>query len=395
VTRHPGKLLVLAVLLLTGGVGILRWRHQQAVEHFPESCRSAAGLQNWNALETLSREWLEEAPEEPVAWFWLGESLRFQRQFPEAEDAYRHVALGQLRGIDATIERMQLQFHVFHDPETAMQLADELLAFNSRLADPIRNRIYYFAMTSQRAALLKEIKRAIEVQADLPVHFVYLASLEEIGFRDADVVTGKWLAASPDNQFFQAVNLVHRARNARANWLTSPTAELKTTLDGLLQEVSALHKALPAEPVLLEFLMNIAMDNGNVDQIGELLAMVPDSAADDPVFWLWRGRYALLTSDYEEAESSLARAIELHPLAWQARNEFATLLRSTERPEEAGEMQELAAEGTDIANEIRRLAHARDVQQPILDRIAKFADACEEWPIAHAVYRRRDPAQQQ
>ncbi len=386
------RILIAVVLVGLAAAAVLQWRQASHLRQLLSACRDAAGRQNWHQLEALSRESLTVDQKAPVAWFWLGEALRYQRQFSEAEEAYSHVALNQLRGIDAAVERMQLRFHVFHDPESALQLAEELLRLNDRLADPIRNRIYYFAMTSQRAALLNEVQRAIEVQADLPAHFVYLVSLEEIGFSDADEVTAGWLKNAPDNQFFQAVNLAHRARNARAAWLTSPTAELKSGLDSLLDEVRLLHAELPQEPVLLEFLMTMAMDAGDVGRIGELLSLVPDSAADDPVFWLWRGRYALLTLDLEEAESSLTRAIEIHPLAWQARNEYAALLRTTGRSQEAGRLQKLAAQGTKIAGEIRRLSHANDVQQPLLDEIAEFANACEAWSIAHAVYRRRQPS---
>lgn len=373
-------------------LGIRQWQIHSERRGFPARCLAAEQRRDWRGLESLSRQWLRLAPDESVAWFWLGEALRAQHRFEDAARAYQHVPLDRIRGIDAAVERMQLLFHVFHDPVAALEIADRLLRIDDRLAAPVRNRIYYFAMTSQRPALLREIRRAIEIQADVPAHFVYLMTLEEIGFSDADQVTAQWLEHDPDHRFHRTVNLAHRARNARAAWLTSPSPETKGRLDQLIAEVSEAHRQQPRNTVLLEFLMTVAMDHGDADELGRLLTLVPDSAVEDPVFWLWRGRYALQVADIEDARRSLQRAIELHPLSFQARHEYAALLRTRNHPEQAGAVQALAAQGTEIVHRIRRLKHAHDVDQAILDAIADYARQCGDWSVANAVYRRREPA---
>jgi tetratricopeptide (TPR) repeat protein len=186
----------IAVLLVLGGFAGWRvWR----VSDFSRLCLAAEKKQDWPALEQLSREWSRLEPEEAVAWYWLGKSLQAQSRYEESVEAFQHVQISEPRGFDAAIAQMQILFQLLHKPAEAIEIADRLLEADPGLPDPRRYRIYFLAMTLQRGNLLKEIREAIRYRADLPDHYIYLMTLEDLIFRDGDVVTHNWLQRDPDN----------------------------------------------------------------------------------------------------------------------------------------------------------------------------------------------------
>ncbi|MBC7968011.1 MAG: hypothetical protein H7Z17_19045 [Fuerstia sp.] len=382
--------LIVAVVLAAALSFVWGWRQSQ-LDKFRAACQSAANAKDWTRLELLGREWSRKAPDEPLAWYWLGESLQAQRRYLDSVNAFTQIPIDGPRGIDAANARMQLLFHALDRPRDALVIADKLLEIDPRLPDPRRNRIYFFAMTRQRSRVLPDIREAIVHRADLPDHYIYLLNVEDMTFRDGDIVTQKWLRQNPDDHEIRIANLFHRARNARASLIVAPTPEREAEHKRLQAEVAENLSRFPMELSLLEFTMTIAMDRGDMDAIGDLLASAPESAGEDLAFWLWRGRYAIHTKDFEDAEKSLLRVIELAPLAWQARNDLAQVHRFTNRPESAGSFQKLAVEGARLAEVVRLKAHIRDVSSATLTEIGKYASDCGDWQVADGVYRRNLP----
>ncbi len=381
------RVLLTSVVLLLALISAASVYLQYRVDHLAKQCAEASKRNHWPKLEGLAREWLS-LRSAPVAWYWLGTSLKGQAKFREAKAAFARVPLDGIRGIDAAIERMEITFHIDQHPLEALELARQLLDRDARLASPRRHLIYFYAMTLQRPQLLREIHRAIDHLVDIPEQYVYLLTLEDLSFRDAEDVTTRWLEATPDSEYLQTIVEVQRLRVARNQARQTPSPELTQRYEDLRLAFVATHDATKAPTVVLETLLLLAMDQGDVEEAGRLLALVPESAGDDPAYWRYRGWYALRNGDLDQAEDSYRQALLLHPLGWQARHEYANLLRAKGDARAAARLQSVAGLGTRLIGESRRLDHAQNVTGVWLADMANYATQCAELSVANGILRR-------
>jgi hypothetical protein len=56
--------------------------------------------------------------------------------------------------------------------------------------------------------------------------------------------------------------------------------------------------------------------------------------------------------------------------------------------EEAGKIQSLAAQGSVMAGDIRRLSHIRDASPELLAALARYARDVGDWQVANGIVRR-------
>jgi Tfp pilus assembly protein PilF len=145
---------------------------------------------------------------------------------------------------------------------------------------------------------------------------------------------------------------------------------------------------------VLDSLLQLAKDDGDVEEVGRLLTLVPDDATNDPGFWRFRGWYAMQTGDLDQADDAFRQALELNPLGWQTRNEYAGLLRLRGQISEATAMQGISSLGSELALEARRLVHAHDISQELLKKMANFALKCNSPDVANGIVRRQRMPQQ-
>jgi len=381
-------------LIAAVGLGLWFWRSHHRVSRaaaLAAACFQASSKDNWSRVETLAREWSELDPGPTAAWYWLGESLKRRRRFEEAVEAYSRLELTDPRGLDAASGRMEVLFHGLHRVEEALTFGQQALALSPALAEPQRERIYYDAMTLRRGGLIRGIRRAIEHEVDLPDHYSYLLTVDDLFYRDGPDVVGHWLAADPGNAVLQHAQLAQIAMNARAAELTSANEKTRAEHDAARDRLRLALRGAPGDPCLLAPLLISAQDRADVAAVGELLSQVPDSAADDPLFWRIRGWYSMQTGELEQARQAYQEALRIHPLSWSTRNELSNLLRLQGKSQEAAKEQRLAAEGTRLVNEIRRSGHTRQTDRKFLDAVAKYAQECGELTAANAILRRIGP----
>jgi len=103
-----------------------------------------------------------------------------------------------------------------------------------------------------------------------------------------------------------------RIRTARITMLASPTPEAAEGYAQLRSEIVPMLRELGPESIALDTLLMLAMDDGDPQEAGRLLALVPDEAANDPGFWRYRGWYAMRIGDLEQADQAYRQALELH-----------------------------------------------------------------------------------
>lgn len=379
------SVLLLALSMAAGWAVV---RREQRLSPLAAKCVAAFHEKNWPTLETTAREWIA-IRSDPAAQYWLGISLKEQQQFEPAFRAFELIPLDGARGIDAAVERMEIQFHVFQQPLLALELADKLLDRDRKLPSPRRHLIYFHAMMLHRHELVRQVKLAIEDHVDLPEHYVYLMTLEDLSFSDASEITKKWSEATPESTELKSAYLARRIRAARGAVLTSPTPEAIERYAALRSEIVPQLSLQSSESIALDTLFLLAMDDGDTEETGRLLLRVPDSASNDPSFWRYRGWYAMRIGDLEQAEDAYRQALELYPLGWQTRHEFASVLRLRGRGADAAALQSVAAQGSELIAEIRRLPHTQNVSFALLKRIASYAISCNAADIANGILRQQ------
>ncbi|MBS0263223.1 MAG: hypothetical protein JSS02_14865 [Planctomycetes bacterium] len=390
-TRRRWWLIGVVLAGLVIGVGGW-WFRAARIARLSSECIALASREDWPRLEIAARQWTRWQSA-PVAWYWLGMSLKSQRQFPEAKQAFLKVPLAGPRGVDAAIERLEITYHVEHRPLEAIELAKALLDRDPKLASPRRHLILFCAMTFQRVELIRQVRLAIDQHVDLPEHYIYLFLLEDLSFRDGQEVTARWAEANPDSLFLRRVQALHRVRAARDEARLSPTPELTAVFLRVRQEFADAIDLTRPDPLELDLLLLLAMGDNDQAAAGKLLALVPESAVDDPVFWRYRGWYSTQAGDFAGAIQSYREALRIHPLAWQSRSEMSTALRLAGDVQEAGKEQTIAGLGSDLHVDLRRLSHAKSASAQLLARLAKFAKEAGDFKIANGILRRRQIAE--
>lgn len=373
-------------LLLTGNY---YWKRSDRLHQLSMECPEAEQAKDWKVLEARSLEWLKTEPDSAYARFWLGEALHNQGRFQESLKLFQEIDVLGPRGIDAAINAMHIQFFVNHLPSAAMETAAHLLAVDPSLAEPIRVRVYFYAMTFQRGKLLEEIKTAIKYRADLPEHFVHLMLLEDLSFRDGADVVGRWLAH--DKQMTEILTdslFVHSILSQREAAVNDTESDGKVSLTAIREMCRDKVLSRESSVIVLELAIRLELEAGNYQLVESLLERVPETSANDPVLWLHRGKFSLDKDDIEDAETSLERAIELFPTGWKARGYLATVKRLRGAMVDSEKLQEISGEGAGIVGDCIRLKTNRDVPKSLLLRISNYAKSCEAGEIAAAIARR-------
>jgi tetratricopeptide (TPR) repeat protein len=372
--------------------GTLWWLREVRITRFNTECTVLSAREDWPRLEAKARQWTQWQSA-PLAWYWLGVSLKQQREFAAAKEAFCRVPRDGPRGVDAAIEQVEIEYHIEQNPLKALALAKSLLERDPNLASPRRHLIHFYAMTFQRVELIRQVHLAIDHHTDLPEHFVYLFVLEDLSFRDGAEITGRWAQAAPESHFLKLVHEMHRVREARDEARLTPTPELHENFVTTRKQVLAAFDPLQPDPLYLDIQLLLAMDENDIDGAAKLLSLVPESAAADPVFWRYRGWYATQTGNLESACDSYNVALGLYPLAWRTRSEYATALRLRGQITEAGKQGAISGLASDLHADMRRMSHAKSVSTPMLSQIARLAKESGDWTIANAIIRRRQVAE--
>lgn len=380
---------MVVLVLLVSGVSwlVTHWR----IAEYPGRCNRAVTAEDWEGLEAVSREWIQDAPRSGVAWFWLGKSQHARQQYAEAFESFAHVPLRGPRGIEAANLRLEIQFHVLHQPLEALQIADEILQLEPANFDARRNRVYFYAMTMQRPEMLAEIRQLIKVGGDLPEHYLYLLNLDDLWFVDGAEIVQRWRDQAPNSRLLKVSHLIQKAKRARGRTLDATGPEAAQAYSEVLAELDQLDDESRKIASHLEFRMLKASDEGDVEGMGRWLSQVTDSMATDPVFWYYRGWYESKLARTDEAEKSYGEALRLHPLSCTARHGLSQMLRQKGDASQAGQVAALAAEGTSIVLEVRRLPHFREAPPQMFLAIAEWATRCSDFEIAQGIHRHQFP----
>ncbi len=383
--------LLIALLLLIFGVGWggfqgRRWLQER---QFRQQCEEARRSEDWRTERSAAKAWATQNPASGEAWWFAAEAAQ---ELEDPEDIA--FCLGQItpqdpKAIFAYVEKANLEWTILNQPLQAVATSQKVLALDPKVTEIQSRLISFYAMSLQRAELIRAIRSAVAAQGEPREAYVYLLMSDNISFSNGADLNSRWLASSPDEVRFKVALGVNTAasivRSADAT-SSEKVAELEQEAERQLQWFL---DSIPHDTVLLTYLMNRSYEAGNVARVGELLQNVDESGIDDHMVWVYRGWYHIQMNELPQAQEAIEEALRLNPLSGLARHEYARLLRLQQKPAaEVAQQQQLAAAGKEIRAKLLLQTNVREVPWEFFGQIARYAADCGDQLIAENLYRR-------
>ncbi len=121
------------------------------------------------------------------------------------------------------------------------------------------------------------------------------------------------------------------------------------------------------------------------EEVGRILAMLPEESAGDSLFWRFRGWYLSQQGQLQQAAEAYRTSLDLHAFDWRARFELSDIERQLGNADEARELRAVGLMGKDLRKELTQLPNALEVPPELMQRIELYARRCGERPIADAI----------
>lgn len=304
-----------------------------------------------------------------------------------------HVPPSDPKYLFALIEKANLEWSLLNRPIDGFATSQQVVAIDPRVSEVQSRLISYYAMTLQRAPLLKTIRSAIAARSEPPEAYSYLMLADSLSFANGADLNSRWLTSAPDEIRFKIGLAVHTAGNIFQNADAAAAPNIAELEQEAEQQLKWFLDSAPHDAVLLTYLMHRAYQAGNAQRVGELLQSVDDSGAEDHMVWVYRGWYHIQMKELPEAEAALMEALRLHPLSALAHHEFASLLRLQQRPEQqVAEHQNLTRIGQTIRAQLLLRPNVREIPQEMFSAIFQYASDCHDKQIADALWRRIGPS---
>jgi tetratricopeptide (TPR) repeat protein len=374
----------LSLSLIAGGA-YPGWRIWQR-HSFEKQCQFARAQQDWRTERNIAERWIQVDPENGRPWWLAAEAAQNLEDLPSLAKYLAGVPDDDPNVLLAWAEKANLEWTALNQPLQAVKTTERALAVDPQLVNLHSRLISFYALSLQRAPMMKAIRFAIQHNAEPREAYAYILMADALTFVNGEGVNGRWLAAEPGELRFKIGVAVHIAMNYEQN-----TPQLKLEHAAAMDREAARQLDLflekrPHDIVLLTYLMHRAQKSADVERCGELLAQVEDADADDHMVWVFRAWYLRNIGDLAQAETSIQQALQLHPMSAAAHHEYAEILRRRKRPEsEINLHQSMAAEATEIRSLVWHEESVDKVSAEVFDRIARYAATCGDQLVADAL----------
>lgn len=385
-----GLVAFLAVVGTLAWLGYDRYVDRQ-IQQLTAACEMARKSGNWNQLEQQATQLRLLQPSNGQPLLLLAESAEMQGQIQKATDLLGQFPEGDVRAPLVLAQKANLEWGPLNQPLKALKTSEELIRLRPRTTASHGRIISFYAMTLQRPELLAAIRRAIEMDAEPREAYAYLMMADALTFSNAIDLNSHWLSSDPNSSFFQITVAVMTANSLSGRAATLLTPQNEEASRQARQTVEELQRQHPSNPILLGFLLEKCIQDGDVSRTEELLRQVTTEDSNDHLLWSQRGWYHTLRGEFEAAETSFKTAISLHPMSWHARRNYVTLLRRQQKLEEVEKLTSLVATALEIRVELLKLPNAREIPEELLKRIADYADSCGDTLIRDALQKRLVP----
>ncbi len=368
-----------------------RWWIAHEIKQLMATCEVARKSGNWNQLDHLAKRLKNLEPTSGQPLLYLAESAQMQGQLEQAVAFLGQFPEHDLRAPQVVAEKANLEWGELNRPFDALQTCEDLVHLRPTTTYAHARIISFYAMTLQRSKLLVSIRRAIKLRAEPREAYAYAMMADAPTFVNGAAMNARWQLSDSKSSVFDIAFAIFTAINRQEQVDEQLTSTREVAFKKARAGIEELHARFPNNSALLGFLLSKNIEEGNVDRVEGLLKLISFEAEDDYLLWTYRGWFQTLRRELDAAEISFRRALELHPLSWQTRHEYAVLFRKKQRLDLAEEMGNLAMEGREIRKELLALPNAREIPDEILKRIAKYADKCGDTDVATALHRRLPP----
>ena len=127
---------------------------------------------------------------------------------------------------------------------------------------------------------------------------------------------------------------------------------------------------------VLTFFANLALNNGEADQVESLVLRFPPAGRKDSRYWRFKGWLHAANDEPSEAEAAYRESLRIYPFSWPVRHELADILRRQRDFSQVAQMQELALLGKQLRRELMEIPDARSVSKSLLTKIRDYASQC-------------------
>jgi tetratricopeptide (TPR) repeat protein len=390
--RRWGYWIVAGVLLTVSAVaipvGLARydsWRVQRSKD-FARNCRKLRQAQDWQQLAAVADEWRAWDTHNADAILFRAEAAQGTSDFPLAADLLHLVPAKSPKRLAALIERTTLLFGPLNQPLEGVRACREVLELEPRAFAIHQRLIQFYAFTLQQEELLRQIYQAIELGCEPVEAYVYLMLADVLTFQNGFEVTNRWLAPDTTQETFLVARTIHLWKHLSME--ASPSDDTKEKLRLAEQFLHEYLEKYPQNLAVLTFFANLGLNNGDVEQVGQLLRRFPDAGHQDGRYWRFKGWLHAALDEYEQAETAYRESLRIYPFSWSVRHELADIVRRKRDFPQVARLQELALSGKELRQQLMEIPDARSVPNPLLVRIRDYARRCGDDFVADALAKR-------
>ena len=386
--RWVAFVIALVTLLVAIPFGVRQYGswHEQRSKDFARRGRAIRQSMDWESLASVSDQWRNWDKTSAEAILFRAEAAQGLDDFRLAADLLHEIPAKHSKRLGALIERSSLLFGPANKPLDGVQACHEILEVEPRAFAAHQRLIFFYALTLQQEELLRQIYKAIELGCEPIDAYVYLALADVLTFHNGFEVTNRWLADDVSQELFLVSRTIHAWKSLS---LIQPLdAESKAKMELAEKLLREYLDRFRTNTSLLTFFLNLAVTNGDAEQVEQLLTRFPATATTDSQYWRFKGWLHAARDENSEAEIAYKESLSIYPLSWTVRHELADVLRRQKNYQQVSQMQELALLGKDLRRELLEMPDARSVSKALLTKIRDYAQRCGDDFVAGALSRR-------
>ncbi|MAD81037.1 MAG: hypothetical protein CMJ50_09385 [Planctomycetaceae bacterium] len=377
--RNVTRLLIVAAVVCVVSLAYLVYGRYR-VSTLKAACEDAHKSQQWVQLESLATDWIQWQPEVALPWLYAAEAASLQGEELRTATYLYHLPDTDPRSPAALLELSHLQFGKLNQPIAAAATCQRILRVQPDASEAHRRLIFFYAMSRQRARMIAEARRAIQVGCDVPETYLYLIGADWITFTNGYDLNQRWLQSKPEDETFLVAQAFHLVRSSALD----DTSEEKES-DGRSKSERVMTELLdrfPHNKEILAFHLDLACFRGKEDRVTELLAQVPQDSAEDSRFWRFKGWVHESRQEFAEAERAYLHALKLHPFDGQTLHNMAAICRRNKDLQRVDKYQTLAVLGKDLMRDCLQMPDTQSISNELLQKMVLYADKCGDALVA-------------
>jgi len=384
-TARGSLILITALITFLIALALYSAWHQSSMDAYFVKCRELSESKNWSELARLAERWSQSEPHVAEPWLYLAESAEQRGDWEKVVASLDRVPKSDPRRIGALVRKAAMEFEQLNRPWSGVKTCDEILEVEPRVLLAHKQTIFFYAMTLQRAEMVRRIRRAIQVRRESPESYVYLMGTSWLYSGSLYRLNTRWLEGDPKSEIFQIAQALQvYATGAKEDLQVAAEFEQIPPLEEML-------KRYPHNLELVAFVLNQRISDGDIERVQQLLTAVPPELADqDARFWRARAWCQDTLGEFEQAETSLRRALMIDPYWWQIHFQLHDLLRRRGELDESARFFKISKLSKALSIEIMALNRSTETldEQKLCRSMLELAELLNDEEVAAALRER-------